>query len=104
MLSRYANLETESCSVVDILYRARQISYGPNLMKKCKTFPIYLDEYKKQGKVDVVVLWVISQIIREPVANLLHGEFWITTEEHDIDDVQVLFVLGEMSISSPFAQ
>ena len=67
---------------------------GPNLMKKCKTFPIYLDDYKKQGKVDEVVLQVISQIIREPVAILLCGEFWMTTEEYAIGNVQFLFVFG----------
>ena len=43
---------------------------------------------------DELVLWVISQIIKETVAILLHGEFWITMEEHDIGNVQLLFVLG----------
>ena len=31
---RHANIETESWSVVDILYRARQIGYGPKSHEK----------------------------------------------------------------------
>ena len=44
--------------------------------------------------VDKVVLWVLSRVMREPIAILLKGEFWITMEEEDIGDVQMLFVYG----------
>ena len=58
--------------------------------KSVKLFPIYLDEYRKKGKVNEVVLWVILQIIREPVAIWLCG----SSGSHDIGDVQFLFVFG----------
>ena len=66
---------------------------GPNLLQKQRKFPIYAREYEETGHVDEVVLWVLLRVMREPIAILLKGEFWITMEE-DIGDVQMLFVHG----------
>ena len=66
----------------------------PNLLQKQRKFLIYIREYEETGHVDEVVLWVLSRVMREPIAILLKGEFWITTEEKDIGDVQMLFVYG----------
>ena len=67
---------------------------GPNLLQKQQKFPIYVREYKEMGHVNEVVLWVLSRVMREPIAILLKGEFWITMEEEVIGDVQMLFVYG----------
>ena len=67
---------------------------GPNLLQKQRKFPIYVREYEETGHVDEVVLWVLLRVMREPIAILLKGKFWITTVEEDIGDVQMLFVYG----------
>ena len=67
---------------------------GQNLLQKQCKFPIYLREFEETGQVDEVVLWVLSRVMQEPIVILLKWEFWITTEEEDIGDVQMLFVYG----------
>ena len=59
-----------------------------------RKFTIYVREYEETGHVDEVVLWVLSRVMREPIAILLKDKFWITTVEEDIGDVQMLFVYG----------
>ena len=66
---------------------------GPNLLQKQRKFPIYVREYEETGYVDEVVLWVLLGVMREPIAILLKGEFWITMVEEDIGDVQMFVCL-----------
>ena len=46
---------------------------GQNLLQKQCKFPIYLREFEETGQVDEVVLWVLSRVMREPIAILLKG-------------------------------
>ena len=39
-------------------------------------------------------MWVLSRILREPIAILLRSEFWIMTENHQICDIEMLFAYG----------
>ena len=64
------------------------------MLQKQRKFLIYVREYEETGHVDEVVLWVSSRVMKEPIAILLKGEFWITMVEEDIGDVQMLFVYG----------
>ena len=70
------------------------LQWGQICYKKQRKFSIYVREYEETGHVDEVVLWVLSRVMREPIAILLKGKFWITMVEEDIGDVQMLSVYG----------
>ena len=69
-------------------------SMGQVLFRKPIKFPDYVDQFKQNYKIDEITLWVISHILCEPIAVLLKDEFWVTTEDHDIGSVHILFVYG----------
>ena len=73
---------------------ADKSAMGQVLLRKPIKFPDYVDQFKQNYKIDEITLWVISCILREPVAVLLKDEFWVTTEDHDISSVHILFVYG----------
>ena len=44
---------------------ADKFAMGQVLLHKCVKFPQYLEAFKKHGKLDEIVLWVISKNIKE---------------------------------------
>ena len=67
---------------------------GQVLLRKHTNFPDYLANFKLNYKLDEVILWVISCILREPIAVLLKDEFWITTVDLEIANIDILFAYG----------
>ena len=67
---------------------------GQVLLRKPIKFPDYVDQFKQNYKIDEITLWVIWCILCEPVAVLLKDKFWVTTEDHNISSVHILFAYG----------
>ena len=67
---------------------------GPVLFRKPTKFAHYVEQFKKNYKINEIVLWVISHILHEPIGVLLKDEFWIMTVDHDLSNVYALFAYG----------
>ena len=67
---------------------------GQVLFRKPTKFAHYVEEFKKNYKMDEIVLWVISHILHEPIGVLLKDEFWIMTIDLDLSNVHALFAYG----------
>ena len=67
---------------------------GPVLFRKPTKFIDYVEQFKKNYKLDKIILWVISCILCEPIGVLLKDKFWITMVDLDLSHVHGLFAYG----------
>ena len=80
-----------------------KLAMGQVLLGKCVKCPQYLENYKKYGRLDETVLWVMSCILHEPIAVLLKSKLWITTTHLDIGDINILFTYEGEGRYAPIA-
>ena len=72
---------------------------GPVLFRKPTKFAHYVEQLKKNYKINEIVLWVISRILHEPIGVLVKDEFWVNhylrfCRSCNLSNVHALFAYG----------
>ena len=62
----------------------------------------YLDQFgeKNEGKVDEITLYVLSHMLREPIAVMTKKRFWMSVEGDYIDDINILFAFRDARVTT----
>ena len=65
-------------------------------MQKQMVLQEYPDQFgkKDEGKVDKITFYVLSHMLKEPIAVVIKTRFWTSVEGDYIGDIDILFAFG----------
>ena len=69
--------------------------FGEVLLRKQMMLQDYVEDFSKaDGMVDEITLYVLSRMLREPIAVITKKRFWSMVEGDYIGDMSIVFVFG----------